>query len=125
MGGKKNITETSIPSLKGWGHEIFARFWAVWGLIVFLTTIMIAFIFYIPCFIIKEPYAGRWHRKVSRGWMIVFLNLVGCSFKVKGSEHFQPGKNYVVTCNHNSLFAILVATPFMPSANKTIAKSSL
>jgi 1-acyl-sn-glycerol-3-phosphate acyltransferase len=105
--------------------EIFARFWALWGLVVFVITILIAFIFYIPCFIIKEPYAGRWHRLVSRPWMIVFLNLIACPFKVKGSEHFQPGKNYVVTCNHNSLFDILIATPFMPSANKTIAKSSL
>src|SRR3954453_8387678 len=105
--------------------EIFARLWALWGLIAFVVTILIAFIFYIPCFIIREPYAGRWHRKVSRPWMIVFLNLTGCPFKVRGSEHFEPEKNYVVTCNHNSLLDILIATPFMPSANKTIAKSSL
>jgi 1-acyl-sn-glycerol-3-phosphate acyltransferase len=105
--------------------EIFARFWALWGIIAFISTMLIAFIFYLPCFVIKEPYAGRWHRKVSRPWQVIFLSLIGCPFKVTGSEHFQPGKNYVVTCNHNSLFDILIATPFMPSANKTIAKSSL
>jgi 1-acyl-sn-glycerol-3-phosphate acyltransferase len=52
-------------------------------------------------------------------------NFIGCPFKVKGREYFEHGKNYVVTCNHNSLFDILITTPFMPSANKTIAKSSL
>lgn len=105
--------------------EIFARIWALWGFILFVVTILIAFIFYSPCFFMKEPAAGKYHRIISRGWMTVYLNLIGCPFKVKGSEHFEPGKNYVVTCNHNSLFDILIATPFMPSANKTIAKSGL
>jgi 1-acyl-sn-glycerol-3-phosphate acyltransferase len=105
--------------------EIFARFWALWGLVLFIITILIAFIFYSPCFFMKEPSAGKYHRLVSRAWMTVYLNLIACPFKVKGIENFQPGENYVVTCNHNSLFDILIATPFMPSANKTIAKSSL
>jgi len=105
--------------------EIFARIWAVWGFIFFVITILIAFIFYSPCFFMKEPAAGNYHRIISRGWMTVYLNLIGCPFRVKGSEHFERGKNYVVTCNHNSLFDILITTPFMPSANKTIAKSSL
>jgi 1-acyl-sn-glycerol-3-phosphate acyltransferase len=105
--------------------EIFARIWALWGLVLFVVTILIAFIFYSPCFFMREPTAGKYHRHVSRMWMIVYLYVIGCPFKVRGSEYFQPGKNYVVTCNHNSLFDILIATPFMPGANKTIAKSSL
>src|SRR6476469_6423664 len=105
--------------------EIFSRIWALWGLICFVVTILIAFIFYSPCFFMKEPAAGKYHRIVSRVWMVVYLHLIACPFKVKGREYFQPGKNYVVTCNHNSLLDILIATPFMPSANKTIAKSSL
>jgi 1-acyl-sn-glycerol-3-phosphate acyltransferase len=105
--------------------EIFARIWAIWGLTWFVVTILVAVIFYSPCFFMKEPAAGKYHRKVSRAWMVVYLYLIGCPFKVKGSEYFQPGKNYVVTCNHNSLFDILITTPFMPGANKTIAKSSL
>jgi len=105
--------------------EIFARIWALWGLICFVVTILIAFIFYSPCFFMKEPAAGKYHRIVSRVWMVVYLHLIACPFKVKGREYFQPGKNYVITCNHNSLADILITTPFMPSANKTIAKSGL
>lgn len=105
--------------------EVFARIWAVWGLILFVVTILVAFIFYSPCFFMKEPSAGRYHRKISGIWMLVYLNGIGCPFEVKGREYFQPGKNYVITCNHNSLFDILITTPFMPGANKTIAKSSL
>lgn len=105
--------------------EIFAKVWAVWGFIFFVVTILIAFIFYSPCFFMEEPAAGKYHRIVSRIWMTVYLNLIACPFKVKGTEYFQPGRNYVITCNHNSLFDILITTPFMPGANKTIAKSSL
>lgn len=105
--------------------EIFARFWALWGLILFIITILIAFIFYSPCFFMKERSAGKYHRLISRAWMTVYLNLIACPFKVKGSEYFQSEKIYVVTCNHNSLVDILITTPFMPAANKTIAKSSL
>lgn len=32
--------------------------------------------------------------------------------------------NYIVVCNHNSLMDVPVSTPFMPRANKTIAKKS-
>lgn len=109
----------------GVGREIFARIWAAWGLIFFLITILIAFIFYSPSFFIKEPYAGRWHRLVSRSWMYVFLTCIGCPFKVVGKEYFKQATNYVVVCNHSSLLDILLTTPFMPRANKTIAKVSL
>jgi 1-acyl-sn-glycerol-3-phosphate acyltransferase len=107
------------------GKEIFGRVWALWGIVAFISTMMIAFIFYLPCFITKEPNAGRWHRKVSRVWMKSFLTLIACPFKLRGAKYFQPGKIYVVTTNHNSFMDIPLTTPFMPGANKTIAKTSL
>jgi 1-acyl-sn-glycerol-3-phosphate acyltransferase len=103
---------------------IFPAAWAVWGLLLFISSMFVAFVFYIPCYIIKEPHAGRWHRKVSRVWMTFFLYLIGCPFKIKGVENFQKGKNYVIVCNHNSLIDVPITTPFMPRANKTIAKTS-
>ncbi len=105
-----------------WIIEIFGRIWALWGLITFLATMLIAFIFYLPCYLLKEPKAARWHRSVSRVWMSLFLNLIGCPLKVKGAEVFKPGTNYIIVCNHNSLMDVPVTTPFMPNANKTIAK---
>jgi 1-acyl-sn-glycerol-3-phosphate acyltransferase len=104
--------------------EIFARIWALWGLVLFAATLLIAIIFYSACFFLDDPAKARWHRQVSRIWMIVFLHLIGCPLKVKGKQHFIRGINYVVVCNHNSLMDVPVSTPFMPRANKTIAKKS-
>jgi 1-acyl-sn-glycerol-3-phosphate acyltransferase len=38
---------------------------------------------------------------------------------------FDNLENAVVVCNHNSLLDIPVSFPFLPRANKTIAKKSL
>lgn len=103
---------------------IFARLWALWGLVLFIVTLLIAIFFYLPCFFLKEPARARWHRHASRGWMFVYLHLIGCPLRVKGKQHFIDGQNYIIVCNHNSLMDVPVSTPFMPRANKTIAKKS-
>ncbi len=105
--------------------EIFARIWAAWGLVIFTITLCIAFIFYLPCFVLKDPAKARWHRHVSRVWMWVFLHIIGCPLKIVGREYFRVGENYVIVCNHNSMMDVPVTTPFMPRANKTIAKKSM
>jgi|SRR5215831_17578293 len=105
-------------------REIFGRIWALWTLVVFVTTMFIAFVFYLPCYLIKEPQASIWFRKISRVWMTTFLYLIGCPFKLIGSGHFLKGQSYVVVCNHNSLLDIPITTPFMPRPNKTIAKAN-
>ena len=56
--------------------------------------------------------------------MGLFLFLSGCSFEVKGKEVFEGLENAIVVCNHNSLIDIPISTPFLPRANKTIAKKS-
>lgn len=104
--------------------EIFARIWALWALLLFVGTLLIAIIFYLPCFLLNDPAKARWHRHVSRVWMFVYLTLIGCPLRVKGKEYFEEGQNYIVVCNHNSLMDVPVSTPFMPRANKTIAKKS-
>jgi 1-acyl-sn-glycerol-3-phosphate acyltransferase len=104
--------------------EIFARIWALWAILLFAGTLLIAFIFYAACFFLNDPAKARWHRHVSRGWMFVYLHLIGCPLRVKGKENFIDGTNYIVVCNHNSLMDVPVTTPFMPRANKTIAKKS-
>lgn len=104
--------------------NIFGRIWALWGLSTFFATMMVAILFYLPCFIIPEPHAARWHRKVSRVWMTVYLTLAGCPLRIKGRENYDKNRNYVVICNHRSLMDVPVTTPFMPNANKTIAKKS-
>ncbi len=104
--------------------NIFCRIWALWGLLLFAATLLIAFVFYSACFFLDDPAKAKWHRQVSRIWMIVFLNLIGCPLRIKGKEHYADDTNYIIVCNHNSLMDIPVSTPFMPRANKTIAKKS-
>lgn len=57
-------------------------------------------------------------------WMGLFLTLSGCRFKVTGKHYFKGLGPAVVICNHNSLIDVPVSTPFLPRANKTIAKKS-
>ncbi|MCK9403330.1 MAG: 1-acyl-sn-glycerol-3-phosphate acyltransferase [Chitinophagaceae bacterium] len=116
------IDNTKIPS-PIW-KEIFARIWAFYAMILFIATLVIAIWFYIPCFMLEEPAKARWHRLVSRGWMWIYLHLIGCPIRIRGKENFVAHTNYIVVCNHNSLMDVPVSTPFMPRANKTIAKKS-
>ncbi len=106
----------------GWLIEIWGRIWAAWAALLFVSTMLVAMIFYTFCFLMREPKAARWHRRVSNIWMTLYLNLIGCPLRVSGQQYFKKGDNYVVVCNHNSFMDVPVTTPFMPQANKTIAK---
>ena len=104
--------------------EIFCRIWVWWALVLFAATLIVAFIFYVPCFFLEDPKKAIWHRHVSRIWMFIYLPLIGCPLRVKGKGNFVYGTNYIVVCNHNSLMDVPVSTPFMPRPNKTIGKKS-
>ena len=105
------------------GKEILGRLFALWGVIVFIITMIPVFLIMWLIGNMKEPGRTSTFRLLSKRWMQVFFLLVGCRLKIKGAEHFAPGQNYIVICNHNSLFDVPVTTPFIPGpANKTIAK---
>lgn len=105
--------------------NIFGRIWAVWGLIVFAVTMLIVVLPICLTYLIPEPYGVRIFAFISRVWMTVFLNSIGCPFRFYGKEHFAKGKNYVVVANHSSLMDVPLLTPFLPGGNKTIAKTSM
>jgi 1-acyl-sn-glycerol-3-phosphate acyltransferase len=105
--------------------NIFGRICAVWAMIVFTVTLFIIIIPILITFLIKEPLGNRIFTKITKIWMQMFLPLVGCPLKVIGKHHFKRGENYVVVCNHNSLMDVPLTTPFIPGANKTIAKKSM
>ncbi len=104
--------------------KIIARILAVWALLMFAATMFIFIWFYFICAILPEPKKTQWHRQLSRLWMGLFMILSGIRFKVKGKEVFNGLENAIVVCNHNSLLDIPVSFPFLPRANKTIAKKS-
>ena len=56
--------------------------------------------------------------------MNCWLFLVGCPVKVTGKEHFINGAAYVVVFNHNAFLDVPMSAPYVPGANKTIAKAS-
>ena len=104
--------------------NIAGRIWAVWGIISFIVTFVIVFIPSMITWLIPGRVGQRIFVAISRIWMNVWLRLVGCPVTIKGREHFIPGETYIVTCNHNSLMDIPLSSPFIPGANKTIAKTS-
>ena len=104
--------------------NIFVLIWAVWGLVTFAFTLLFVVIPICITFLIKEPAGTEAFRILSQIWMRIYLFLIGCPLKVVGRKNFAKGENYIVVCNHNSLMDVPVTTPFVPGANKTIAKKS-
>ncbi|UEG48918.1 1-acyl-sn-glycerol-3-phosphate acyltransferase [Ferruginibacter lapsinanis] len=104
--------------------NIFARIWALWGLISFVVTFLIIFIPSMIAYFIPDPKGQSYFIGVSRVWMSVWLRLIGCPVKVKGKEHFKAGHNYVILFNHNALLDVPLSAPYVPGPNKTIAKAS-
>lgn len=107
--------------------DILGRIYAFWLLLCFTITILLVAIPTAIChYMIKDEIKEttailKWYRI----WMKVLMTLVFCRIKLKGRNHFQKGKNYIVVCNHNALFDILVSTPSVPGASKTLAKAEL
>jgi 1-acyl-sn-glycerol-3-phosphate acyltransferase len=102
--------------------EIFGRIWALWGIIVFVVTLLIVAI---PIWITNyfpERKGTEMFRRISKLWMNIFLPLIGCPVRVSGKSNFKKGETYIVACNHNSLMDVPLSTPFIPGPNKTIAK---
>jgi 1-acyl-sn-glycerol-3-phosphate acyltransferase len=104
--------------------EVFARIWAIWGLVSFLATFLIIFIPSMLTYLIKGKKGQYAFILVSKVWMRCWLFMIGCSFKIKGLENFEKDTTYIITFNHNTLLDVPITCPFIPGANKTIAKSS-
>jgi 1-acyl-sn-glycerol-3-phosphate acyltransferase len=118
------LNTKSTKASSGVGVNIFGRIWALWGLITFFITFMIVFIPSMLSHLVDEPKGQRYFIAVSKIWMNVWLFLVGCPVKVSGKENFKPGVSYIVVFNHNALMDVPLSAPYVPGANKTIAKAS-
>ena len=104
--------------------NIFARIWALWGIISFIGTFLIAIIPSFMTALFREPKGIHYFIKVAKAWMTTWLTMVGCPVTCKGQEHFRKGRTYIVTCNHNSLLDVPLSSPFIPGGNQTIAKKT-
>lgn len=117
--------EKGSPDTSGFFKNILARLWAVWGIILFVATMLIFFIpFLLFSYFSADPKKTIRFNRYSRVWMAVFLTGIGCPLRVRGKEKFRKGQVHIVVCNHNSLIDVPVTSPYIPGGNKTIAKSS-
>lgn len=101
------------------------KVFAVWAMIVFVITILPVALLLWVIGLADEPKRTKDFHRISRAWIRIFFFLTGCSLKVKGEQNFKKGEKYIVVCNHNSFLDVPVATPFIPAANKTIAKAEM
>lgn len=105
--------------------NILGRFMALWALIFFVPSMLIVYILLALTGLWKEPKRTRLFHRITHIWMRCFFIFIGMRMSIKGKQHFKKGETYVVVCNHNSFMDIPLTTPFIPGANKTIAKKEL
>jgi 1-acyl-sn-glycerol-3-phosphate acyltransferase len=106
--------------------EIPGRIFAIWGLLLFVITMLIFLIpFLLFSYFQSDPLKNIRFISMSRVWMKVYLTLIGCPLKVTGKENFRKGESYIVICNHNSFMDVPITSPAIPGGNKTIAKAGL
>jgi 1-acyl-sn-glycerol-3-phosphate acyltransferase len=113
------------PPRYPWYQLVVGRVWATWALILFLPTMCIAVVPIVFSFWLPEPFGIRLFKGAAKAWMTVFLYGVACPLRILGQQHYDKGKNYVVTSNHRSMMDVPLLTPFFPGPNKTIAKKSM
>ncbi|MBK8608571.1 MAG: 1-acyl-sn-glycerol-3-phosphate acyltransferase [Chitinophagaceae bacterium] len=121
---EERLHEKKTESPAGILLNIFGRIWAFWGLISFLTTFLVIFLPSMVSYLMKETTGQKYFIAVSKIWMNVWLFLIGCPVKLSGRENFKPGAAYIVVFNHNALLDVPLSAPYVPGANKTIAKAS-
>lgn len=105
--------------------NFLAKIIAFYALVIFIITLLPVALMMWIIGIVDEPKRTKIFRIISKTWMQFFFFATGCSLKIVGKNNFKPGEKYIVTCNHNSLMDVPVTTPFIPGANKTIAKSEM
>lgn len=104
--------------------NIFARVWALWAFCAFILTFLIIFIPSLLTYLLPNRRGQVIFIIIAKIWMNVWLWLVLCPLKIKGKHNFKLGETYIVTFNHNSLLDVSITCPYVPGANKTIAKDS-
>ena len=102
--------------------EILARIFALWAMVLFVSSMFIALLPIWVLGLLPEPKRTVQVFKILRAWMDVFFFFTGIKRTITGKEYFKKGENYIVVCNHSSLMDIPLCSPGIPGANKTIAK---
>ncbi|MBS1615003.1 MAG: 1-acyl-sn-glycerol-3-phosphate acyltransferase [Bacteroidetes bacterium] len=105
--------------------RILGHLYFVYALTLFALTMLIVVVPIWLTTLFDEPRRAHWMHPIFRLWMGVYMPLAFCPVFRKGKKYFQPGKNYVVVCNHNSFADVPVSSPWIPGPNKTLAKAEM
>lgn len=105
--------------------NILGRIFALWAAVIFVITLLPVVLIIWISGVAEEPKRTAILINIFNVWMSFFLFVTGCRLKIKGRENFKKNEVYIIICNHNFLMDIIVATPFIPGPNKTIAKIEL
>jgi 1-acyl-sn-glycerol-3-phosphate acyltransferase len=103
-------------------RNIAGRLFAAWAMLLFVITMLPVTLLMWAIGMAKEPRRTDLFRRISLVWMKLFFLLTGCRIRLRGKENFNDKEKSIIICNHNSFMDVMVATPFIPGANKTIAK---
>lgn len=103
-------------------QSVAGRVYLCYFLLLFILTLLPAYLATVTILSLPEPKRSKALHRIFEVWMGVFMPLAFCPVRRKGAENFRPGRNYVVICNHNSFIDIPVSSPWIPGANKTLAK---
>ncbi len=102
---------------------ILGRIYCTWAALLFIATMLVALVpIWLALKLANEPRRSIIVHRVYKVWMSIYLPLIFCPVRRRGTQHFAPGQNYVVVCNHNSFMDVPVTSPYIPGANKTLAK---
>ena len=80
-----------------WLKNIAGRVFAVYGLLLFVATLLIVLV---PIWIISffpDPRKTRYFLNIGRVWMGVYMPLIGCPVFRKGLQYFKKGQQYAIT----------------------------
>src|ERR1700761_1929276 len=122
-GSAANSATLPAKDRPGLFWSIFARIWALWVIVLFISTMLVVLIpFLLFSYFRRDPKKTLVWADIARLWMGIFLPLAGCPLRVRGREKFAKNQTYIVVCNHNALVDVPVSYPGIPSGNKTIAK---
>jgi 1-acyl-sn-glycerol-3-phosphate acyltransferase len=102
--------------------NVLARVFAVWAMLFFVLTMLIAILFTWTIRSKKEPRRSHIFQRIIQVWMTIFFTGTGVRRIFRGKENFKKGETYIIVCNHNSLMDPPLSSPGIPEANKTIAK---
>ncbi|MFN2440150.1 MAG: lysophospholipid acyltransferase family protein, partial [Chitinophagaceae bacterium] len=102
--------------------KLTGKIFAIWALLVFIFTMLLALIPIIIIGLWPEPKRSHLFHPITVIWMKIFFTLTGVTRVFKGEKNIKKNETYIIVCNHRSFLDPPLSTPAIPYANKTIAK---